>query len=103
MDVRTRITPGALVQGVGSLVLSLALSSCVAAQTVDRWAAAKTRVEGNGASSAVAAVRAASGETLRVYKDHNSLLHMSLRLRDGFEQMDTHVCPSIQFDAGRRC
>ena len=100
MDVRTRITPGALVQYVGSLVLSLALSSCVAAQTADRWAAAETRVEGRGASSAVAAVRAASGETLRVYKDRNRLLHMSLRLRDGFEQMDTRVCPSIQFDAG---
>lgn len=100
MDVRTPITFKSAIQYVGLLALGVALASSVTAQTVDRWTTAQPSVEGGGASASVATVSAPSGEMLRVYKDRNSLLHMSLRLRDGFEQMDTRVCPSIQFDAG---
>ena len=49
-----------------------------------------------GASQHIAVVSSESADHLRVFQDRFNTVYLSIRLRPGFERLDTTQCPSIE-------
>jgi hypothetical protein len=89
---QTRFWPGLAM----SLALTLGVSK--ASAMVERWTVEHGQIDSGGSGGAVAVIDAPSGDTLKVYRDAQARLHLSIRLRDGFEKLDVTVCPTLQID-----